>query len=168
MSMKIAYCRHVLERILFYIPVIGNLLQSYELSLIARTGSALLLSGIQAAAVLKMISTTTGSAHYRHIILRVSAHVEEGGTVAAALAKYPRLFPSLFVHIIHSGEMTGRLQESFGYVAENYEQEVKETTKNLTTLIEPLLMLVMGSIVGFIALSIITPIYQLTQSISNH
>ncbi|MDB5188195.1 MAG: type secretion system domain, type pilus assembly protein PilC [Candidatus Kaiserbacteria bacterium] len=168
MCIRVPFFRHLFERILFRVPIIGGLLQSYELSLIARTGSALLLSGIQAAAVLKLISTTTGSAQYRHVISFIAVGVEEGSTVADALSHHPRLFPSMFVHIIHSGEMTGRLQESFGYISENYEQEVKEMTKNLTTLIEPLLMLVMGSIVEFIALSIITPIYQLTQSISNH
>jgi len=65
-------------------------------------------------------------------------------------------------------ESTGNLWGTFGYLSDMYEEEIGELTKNLTTLLEPILMIVMGVIVGFIAVSIITPIYSITQSLSVH
>lgn len=165
---RIPLIRMLAEKVGMNIPVFGGLLQSYELSLAARTARALLVSGIHASDMLRIVSTTCSRRHYSHVFSVVAEQVEGGSTITAALAGYTHVFPSLFVHIVHSGELTGRLPESFVYISEHYEQEVKDMTKNLTTLIEPLLMLVMGTIVGFIALSIITPIYQLTSSISGN
>jgi type II secretory pathway component PulF len=76
------------------------------------------------------------------------------------------LYPVLIGQMTHVGESTGTLSDTLLYVADIYEQEVDELTKNLSTAIEPALMVLMGVLVGFIAMSIITPIYSITQSLS--
>jgi type II secretory pathway component PulF len=76
-----------------------------------------------------------------------------------------KLFPPTLCHMVAVGERSGTLTETLLYVAESYEAEVDEFTKNLSTLIEPMLMVLMGLLVGFIAISIITPIYAITQNL---
>jgi len=76
-----------------------------------------------------------------------------------------KFFPPTFSQMVEVGENTGHLDENLVYLAEFYEAEVDEMFKNLSTILEPLLLLVMGIIVGFVALAIITPIYGLTQSL---
>ncbi len=71
----------------------------------------------------------------------------------------------MFSQMVLVGEQTGNLSGTFGYLSDMYEEEISDLTKNLTTLIEPVLMVVMGIIVGFIAISIITPIYGITQQL---
>ena len=70
--------------------------------------------------------------------------------------------------MITVGETTGNLSSSLSFLANMYEEDISEYTKNLTTLIEPILMIVMGAVVGFIAISIITPIYSITQNLTPH
>ena len=75
------------------------------------------------------------------------------------------LYPPMVSQMITVGEVSGKLSDSLLYLADIYENEIDELTKNLSSTIEPLLMVVMGLIVGFVAISIITPIYQLTQNL---
>ena len=81
------------------------------------------------------------------------------------LARDPALFPDTLRHMVTVGETTGGLSSALLYLSEMHENEVEEATKNLSSTIEPLLMIVMGCLVGFIAVSIITPIYEITQSL---
>ncbi len=72
----------------------------------------------------------------------------------------------MLVQMVAIAETTGNLGSTFAYLSDMYEEEIGELTKNLTTMIEPVLMIIMGIIVGFIAISIITPIYSITQNLS--
>ena len=80
------------------------------------------------------------------------------------LHHFPYL-PSIMTKMIGIGEKTGKLDETLLYLGDFFEEEVDETTKNLSTIIEPVMLLVIGLVVGFVALAIISPIYQLTGSI---
>ena len=82
------------------------------------------------------------------------------------LEKNSRLFPPMFSGMIKIGESTGNLEENLTYLAEYYENEVDDVLKNLTAVVEPIMLLFMGLMVGFIALSIITPIYKVTEGVN--
>ena len=75
----------------------------------------------------------------------------------------PNYFPDTFVQLVAVGEKSGTLTETLSFLGEWYESDIDELTKNLSTLVEPMLMIVMGCIIGFVALSIIMPIYSITQ-----
>ncbi|MEK7151156.1 MAG: type II secretion system F family protein, partial [Patescibacteria group bacterium] len=93
----------------------------------------------------------------------VASEVNRGEKITAYMERHPKLFPHILSQMLSIGEATGKLDETFIYLSELYENEVDEMTKNLSTIIEPALMIFMGLIVGFIAVSIITPIYEITQ-----
>ena len=92
---------------------------------------------------------------YADAIGKVSQQVQKGVTLAEALRGYPQLFPRDFTSILAVGERSGSLEESFGYLTEYYRKEVYAATKRLPTVIEPVLLLLMGVLVAFIAISII-------------
>ncbi|KKW15892.1 MAG: General secretory pathway component, cryptic, partial [Parcubacteria group bacterium GW2011_GWA1_50_14] len=84
---------------------------------------------------------------------------------ALPLARNKRVFPPLLSSMVEIGENTGNLQENLFYLADYYTEELDNDVRNMTTLLEPLLLLTMGIVVGFIALSIITPIYQISSNL---
>jgi type II secretory pathway component PulF len=93
-------------------------------------------------------------------------HLTGGGKLSQFFEREGELYPVIVSQMAHVGESTGTLSDTLLYLADIYEQEVDDLTKNLSTAIEPMLMVFMGVMVGFIAMSIITPIYSLTQSLS--
>ncbi len=91
--------------------------------------------------------------------------IRKGGTLHKHLENYIRVFPPTVVSMIEIGEKTGSLDANLFYLAEFYENEVDETVKNLSTILEPAMLIVMGLIVGFVAVSIITPIYSISRGV---
>ena len=83
------------------------------------------------------------------------------------MQKYTSVFPDMLPHMVLIGETTGTLPDTLGYLSDLYESEVDESTKNLSSSIEPVLLMVMGVLVGLIAVSVISPIYEVTKHIGN-
>jgi type II secretory pathway component PulF len=164
MSNFISY-RLLINHIILKIPVFGAMSRDYNLATIARTLSLLLKSDVRIVQSLEISGNTLKNEAYKRALRHVEEGVLHGQLLSAQLSKEGALFPSLFVQMVAVGEATGNLSESLMYLSDMYESEINDTTKNLSTILEPILMLVMGMIVGFIAISIITPIYGITQNL---
>jgi type II secretory pathway component PulF len=95
----------------------------------------------------------------------VKLEVEKGGTISLGLKNYPKTFPPIFSQMILIGEKSGSLEDSFLYLSSFYQEEVDSILKNLSVILEPVLLILVGIFVGFIALAIITPLYKFTGSI---
>lgn len=145
------------------LPLVGSLYQNYHLSNMCRTLGILLKSDIKIVNAFSITSETTSSLVYQKELKSIAASVSYGDKIVTRMEKKPKLFPHILTHSIDIGEATGKLDETFGYLSEMYEADVEDMTKNLSTVIEPVLMTFMGILVGFIAISIITPIYTITQ-----
>ncbi|MDP1689243.1 MAG: type II secretion system F family protein, partial [bacterium] len=102
---------------------------------------------------------------YRNECYIAAKGVLKGKNISKHLEKNPHIFPDIAAQMIAIGETTGNLSETLIYLSELYESEVDDLTKGLSSSIEPALMIFMGLIVGFIAISVITPIYSITQNI---
>ena len=157
----------IIDRALLKVPLFGTLSRYYNLANLSRTLGLLLKSDMGIVESLTIVTKSSRNLAYRGALARVSAEVMKGQKISSQLSKYPAFFPHLFSQMILVGEQTGNLSPSLLYLSDMYEEEISDLTKNLTTLVEPVLMVVMGVIVGFIAVSIITPIYSVTQSISH-
>ena len=103
---------------------------------------------------------------YRRFIEEASQEIGRGGALAPFLEQKAKLFPPFVTGMIQIGEATGNLNENLMYVSEYYEEEVNYSLDSLTTIIEPVMLLLMGLMVGFVAISIITPIYSISANIS--
>lgn len=162
---KIPRVRYLSDGLTLRLPLFGRMLQSYNLANFCRTLGLLLQSGIQVTQAFEMTVETTGNLVYKIAYKEILADVTRGLPISTALAKHGKLFPDLLTHMVAIGETTGNLSTALSYLAEMYEGEVEEMTKNLSSAIEPVLMVTMGVLVGFIAVSIITPIYEITQNL---
>jgi type IV pilus assembly protein PilC len=154
------------DRNVLRIPFIGNMIQNYNLANISRTLSLLLNGGMTLTEAIPITSRSTGNLVYKNEFSKLSKVVDRGEKLSAHLVTERKLFPDILAQIVSVGERSGNLSETLGYLSDLYEAEVEDSTKNLSSLIEPILMIFMGLIVGFVAISVITPIYGITQHLS--
>lgn len=157
--------RLLLERAALRTPVVGGMLRSYQISNLSRTLGLLLQSGVRIEEALRIAADATPNLVYKRECESLEVAAAHGGRLSSHLLGRGACFPAAFCHMLAVGEKSGALPETFLYLAEMYDAEVDDYTKNLSTLIEPALMVGMGVLVGFIAVSIITPIYGITQSL---
>jgi|GEM_PF-383711 type II secretory pathway component PulF len=155
--LRVGAIRRANDRMILRMPLLGSMFRSYYIANFTRTFSLLLKSEIGIIQTLRILSDTIGNAAYKEAFEKVSTGVVRGGAVAENMETDKLLFPPLVSQMVSVGEMTGHLGSSLMYLSEMYEDEMNNTTKNLTTSIEPVLMIFMGVLVGFIAMSIITP-----------
>lgn len=153
----------VRSRVVLYIPIVRSLVVAHEVGRSMRIVSVLLNTDMSLCAVFQTVAHSSRVALYRALFVRCAETVQRGGRASDVFRTSPRLMPPIAVHMIATGEMSASLVEHTRSIAEEYERAVIDMTKDITTLIEPILMITMGLVVGFIALAIIAPIYQLTQ-----
>jgi len=147
-------------------PILRKIVLNSNLARFSRTLGSLLKSGLNIDEALKVASNTVGNYYFKKSILIICERVSKGSRLAEGLNDYKKLFPKMAIKMIGVGEQSGNLEDTLLYLANYYELEVDNSTKNLSTAIEPILLLFIGLIVGFLALSIITPIYNITGNIS--
>jgi len=165
MLLKIRAIKYVYHTIILHTPIVGKLIKAVNLTNMCRTLGLTLKSGVQVVEAINITADSLSSMVYQKEIRAIAVELTRGEAIAVHLMKYPSLFPPMVAQMVMVGETTGNLSETFLYLSEFYEGEVNDFTKNLSNVLEPLLMVVMGVIVGFVALSIITPIYQVTQTL---
>ena len=148
------------------VPIIGNLIKYNELSNLSRNLGTLLSSGVPALESLSTATETAKNLLFKKELKLTEEKVQEGKSISWAMLNAEKtVFPPLFFKMIEIGEKTGNLSDSLLYLADFYEEEIDEVSKNLSQLLEPVLLVFIGLVVGFLALAIISPIYQLTSSV---
>lgn len=156
----------VIDRIILKIPIFGKLAQSYQMANFSRTLALLIKSQIMLVDAARITGDTLNNLVYRKEIHKMSKNLLKGEKISTHLDRKKKLFPPMMTQMVAVGEKTGNLSDTLLYISEIYENEVDSLTKNLSTSLEPILMIIMGAVVGFIAVSIITPIYEVTQHIN--
>ncbi len=150
--------------VILRVPFVGNLIRELSISRFANNLQALLASGLSIVRSLEIVSKTVPNLKYRQVILLMAKELEKGKSLAASMADRPHLFTSLSIQLSHVGEDTGELDGILKKIGEYYEDRVSNVLTNLSSIIEPVLLVTVGVAVGFIALSVIAPMYELTQS----
>jgi type IV pilus assembly protein PilC len=154
------------DHALLRIPILGKLFRFNLLMQFARTMNILMENGIPIERALGISSETINNAVYSNVLKIIHTSVKDGMNLADSLSKYPKLFPQTFIKLIEIGEETGTLSENLNYLYEFYSEDVQEMSTNLTALLEPLLLIFIGAMIGGLAIMIIGPIYQLTSTIN--
>ena len=164
--LRIQAMRFFTHRLILILPVVGPISKMANTADFTRTLALLLKSGIKIVESLIITSESVPNLVFRRAIREVAETVRRGESMHVYLNQHEHIFYPTVSRMIEVGDATGTLEPNLFYLADFYENEVDELTKNLSVVIEPLLLLFMGGIVGFVAISIITPIYEITQSIS--
>jgi type IV pilus assembly protein PilC len=145
--------------------VIGKIAKEANAARMARTLSSLLSSGVDVIRALKITEEVVQNFYYKKIIAEAARRVEKGTALSETFIERKDLYPILVGEMIAVGEETGQIANMLKELAVFYENEVEHKTKDLSTIIEPLLMVVIGGTVGFFALAMIAPIYSIADSI---
>ena len=161
---KTAKGHYQIDKYKLKLPIFGDLSLKLSISRFCRTFGTLIASGVPMMRSLEIIGETSGNAVLAEAIANARTSIREGAKISQPLAS-SGLFPSMVTHMVDVGEETGRLSEMLCKVADFYDDEVDAMVKGLTSLIEPILIVSMGVLVGFIAISVMTPIFKLVSSI---
>jgi len=154
------------HRFLLRLPIIGSFFKYVHLSSFCRNLGIMLESSIPIAEALEISAGGLGNEVFKADVRKIGRSVEKGKSIEAILKKENFFeFPSILAKMIGVGERTGNLEQNLLYLSDFFEAEVDTASKNFANILEPLLLLGIGLVVGFVALAIISPIYQLTGSI---
>lgn len=157
--------KRVINYISLKLPLINILTKKVCIARMARTLYTLISSGIPILQALDVASDVISNQAYKKMLGEAREGIEKGKRLNEILKEYPRLSPPLATELVAVGEETGSLDVVLEDLAEFYEDEVDAVTKNMSSIIEPLLMVIIGVGVGFFAISMLQPIYSLTSSI---
>lgn len=150
-----------LGKIILRIPIVGELTKKIILTEFTRTLSLLLGAGISLLQAMEIVTEGVSNIIYREALADVNKQIEKGVSLSQALSRY-EMFPPILNQMIGVGEETGKLDEVLLKLSEYFEQESEQAIKNMTTAIEPLIMIVLGIGVGLMVIAVIMPIYSLT------
>ncbi len=151
--------------VLIRLPVVGNLSRELNTARTTRTMSSLLLSGVSITRAIEITEDVVQNIYYKKVLRNAKEEIEKGAPFSKAFEENPHLFPVMMTEMVEVGEETGKLSDMLVEVAEFYEGEIEDKTKNLSTIIEPVLMIIIGAAVGFFAISMISPLYSILNNI---
>lgn len=154
------------HKFLLRVPVIGTFICYVETASMCRNLGLMLRSGFPITRALETLEVATENLVFKSYIKSIKEAVEKGRTIESELStkKYP-FMPSIVAKMVDVGEKTGKLDETLTYLADFFEEEVDSMAKNFPTILEPILLVVIAGMVAFLALAIITPIYEFTASV---
>ncbi len=157
---KIKKVKESFDTLILKAPIFGPLIKKLNIARFCRTFSYLLSSGVPLTRSLEITSSVLGNSVYKKTVLGAIAGVQKGQQLFAILKEHPKIFQPVVTQMIQVGEETGKLSDMLLRLALFFEEDVSNTTKNLSTIIEPLLMVVIGAAVAFFAISMLQPIYS--------
>lgn len=162
---KIEKTKIMLDYIVLRIPVVGNLIKETNSARTARTLSSLLSSGVNMSRALDITKDVLQNSQYKKVIEKAIFDLEKGLPLSSVFKERIDLYPVMMGEMMEVGEETGNTASMLVDIAVFYESEVDTKTKDLSTIIEPVLMVCIGAAVGFFAVSMLTPMYSVLENI---
>lgn len=153
-----------LDRAILRLPLLGPLVLRLELTRLTRTLGALLKSGLPVLGAMEITQRVVQNSLIAQAMDTIKEAVQKGDSIADAV-RTTGLFPPVVYHLLATGQLSGNLEQGLLEIAEMYDAEVQSSVRTLTTLLEPLILLAMGAIVGFIVLAILLPVFEINQAL---
>lgn len=160
------FMKQILHRLYIFMPILKGMVVNVNMAMFCRTLGMLLENGISIDQGLRITASSTDNYAYRSVASSFVYQIQNGKKLSDVLATYPRYFPMMVARMIGMGERTGTLSTSLLYLAEYYESEVDTALKDIATIIEPILLIFIGGVVGTVAIAIIGPIYSIAGSVT--
>ena len=150
------------DRVSLQAPLIGDFYKKVYLSRFSENLSVLIAAGLPITQALKITRKIIGNSIYEEIIRNTEERVARGETISSVLSRYPKEIPSFLVQMVSTGESTGRLENTLKNVVDFYKGDIERFVNNLTKIIEPVMIIFLGIMVGILVISIFVPLYQLS------
>ncbi len=158
--------KEAFDQISIKLPVFGDVVQRSAIAKLARTLSTLLSSGVGILDAIEIAARTSGNSVVEKSLVRCKESISEGRPFASPLAK-EKIFPEMVVQMIAIGEQSGTLDSMLGKIADFYEDEVESAVKAMTSLIEPLLMVGLGSVIAVLVIAMYLPVFNMGNAVGN-
>jgi len=157
--------KRIFDKISLSLPIFSSLVKKSNSASTARSLSSLISAGVSLPRALEITANTLGNVFYKEALLTSAEAVRKGGKLSESLKPYQKIYPLTLISMLAVGEETGETSEVLAKIADFYESEVTDAAKNLTSVIEPILMLIIGAAVGFFAISMVQPMYSMLGAI---
>lgn len=154
--------RKFYDRASLKIPILGDFYKKVYLSRFSENLSVLIAAGLPITQALKITRKIIGNSVYEDILRNTEERVARGETISSVLERYPKEIPSFLVQMVSTGEQTGRLENTLKNVVDLYKGDIERFANNLTKIIEPVMIILLGIMVGILVISIFVPLYQLS------
>ncbi len=154
-----------IDSLLLKLPIISSLIKKTNSAYTIRTLSSLITAGVPIVRSLEIVSGVLGNIHYKTAISQAAKRVRRGEKLSKVFEDYKNIYPIVVLQMIKVGEETGETSSILAKLATFFEEEVGNATKNLASVIEPVLMLIIGVVIGFFAISMIQPMYSMLGAI---
>jgi len=165
MFLKSKKGQRTLDFVLLHTPIISDITKKINAARTARTLSSLLSSGVEFTTAVGIAEDVMQNSYYKTILKQAGEVIVKGGNISEVFSQHEKLYPLFVGEMAAVGEETGKLAEMLFEVAKFYEEEVEQKTKDMSTVIEPFLMILIGGGVGFFAISMMSPMYSLADKI---
>jgi type IV pilus assembly protein PilC len=153
--------KKIFDKIFLKLPILGQILKQINLSMFSQNLSTLISAGLTITEALEIVGEIVGNDVYKEAISEIKEGVKKGEKISSISSLYPYLFTPLFNQIVLIGEKTGTLSNSLSLVSDFYQKEVERAIENFLKILEPLLIIIMGGLVGGLMLSLFLPLYNL-------
>jgi type IV pilus assembly protein PilC len=164
-ALKTKKGKKILSNVLLKTPIISPLVKKTNCAYTARTLSSLIASGVPLVKGLQIASGAVTNFYYQQALKEMAVKVQKGEKLSVVISEYEDIYPIIIIQMLKVGEETGETSAILEKIAGFFEQEVTDSAKNLSSIIEPVLMLIIGAAVGFFAISMIQPMYSMLEAI---
>jgi len=164
-ALKIKEVKKIVDKLVLKIPIISPLVKKTSAAYTVRTLSSLIAAGTPLPRTLEITSKTLGNFYYKEAMGEAAKKVRKGEKLSEVLSSYKSIYPPIVIQMIAVGEETGETSGILAKLADFFEEEVSIATKNLASVIEPVLMIIIGTVIGFFAVSMIQPMYSMLGAI---
>jgi type IV pilus assembly protein PilC len=160
---KLKITKFYFDWVILRLPVFGEIAKKINSARLARTLGSLIESGVPIVQGLQIVAGTLSNIHFYKSLFESASLVQKGAQLSQSIKNYPQLYPVMVSQMMEVGEETGTLGEILGKLADFYEEDISNVTKGLASIIEPILMVVIGAAVGFFAISMVQPMYSIME-----
>jgi len=160
-ALKTEKGKKVIDTVTLKIPIVSSIVKKTNSAYTARTLSSLIAAGVPIIRALEITAGTLGNIHYKTAITESVKKVKKGEKLSDALKPYREIYSPMVEQMVAVGEETGETAAILAKLAEFFEEEVGRATQNLASVIEPVLMIIIGAVIGFFAVSMIQPMYSM-------
>lgn len=157
--------KKIKDKIFIKLPIFKNLIKKINTAYAARTISSLVSGGVSIVETLKIASSSTNNYFFQRSLLIASDAVKKGKKLSEIMGGFSDLYSPVFIQMLQVGEETGKTSEILSQLADFLEEEVTNTAQNLSSIIEPVLLLIVGAVIGVFAVSMIQPIYSMMRAL---
>ena len=164
-SIRTTLGQRLLDVVLLRVPIVSEMVKQINSARTARTLSSLITSGVDIIVAIGVTKDILQNSYYKAVLDEVQTAIQKGESISKVFSLHEKLYPMFVSEMVFVGEETGKIGEMFMNVALFYEEEIDQKTKDMSSVIEPFLMIFIGVAVGFFAISMISPIYSIGDSI---